>query len=162
MRGITIILLIIFTLFVQGNRQLYAQKGNGEIKDILSKKYSVEKDLCAVLKSLMDGTFETKEVVKAAIEMGFREAAVVKCAIESGGDVERIIVGAIEAGAAADVISKGAVEAGADADLVADVLRREGVSLAGYMPSAETESTTLIIGLPGGDASGGFVSPSSF
>lgn len=85
------------------------------LKDILSKKYKEEKDICKVVKSAIKDGLNTKDVVRACIEMGHDACLVIRCGIEAKGNLEQIITGALAAGTTSDVCSRCAIDAGAEA-----------------------------------------------
>jgi hypothetical protein len=128
------------------------------LKDILSKKYMEEKDICHVIKKVINEGINVKEVTKTSIEMGHDACLVIKCAIEAEGNLQDIISGALEAGTTPDVCSRCAMDAGADPMEIAKALE-QGL---GYSPPLEAGLKTIEIGLPGGEVTGGVISPSSF
>ena len=120
------------------------------LTDVLSKRYTEEKDICIVVKKAITEGINTKEVTKTFIGMGTNACLVVKCAIEAKGSLEQIIVGALEAGATSDVCSRCAIEAGTEVPELARILD----------PPLGAGLSPLEIGLPSGDSR--FLSPSSF
>ncbi len=145
-RKITIVLLIlvIFAVLPLISNTAFA----GEtLKDILSKKYKEEKDICLVVKKAIAEGMNVKEVTRACIEMGYDACLVVRCAVEAKGNLEQIIIGALEAGATSDVCSRCALEGGADPQELARIV--------------EPEIAPIETRLPGGNSGGGYLSPSS-
>jgi hypothetical protein len=125
------------------------------VREILTKQYTTEKDICVVVKNGIKNGLDTKEVTKAAILMGHDACLVVRCAIEADGVLEQIINGALEAGTTKDVCAKCAVIAGADPIEVARIIEAGPAPLAVGLSPIE-------LGLPGGDTGGGFLSPKGF
>jgi len=80
------------------------------MRNMISEKFSEQRDICLVVRSLIQEDKGTKEVVRTTIEMGYSACLVTKCAIEAGGNLEDIINGAIEAGATSDVIARCAID----------------------------------------------------
>jgi hypothetical protein len=156
-RRISIPLIVIAGLVILSlvSIPVFAQE---TVKDILSKEYVKEKDICNVIKKTIKEGINTKDVTKTSIEMGHDACTVVKCAIDAGGNLQDIISGALEAGTTPDVCSRCAMDAGADPLEIAKALE-QGL---GYSPPVEAGLKTINIGLPGGDVSGGVISPSSF
>jgi hypothetical protein len=144
-RGSSIPLSILFALSLL-NSSLSAEK---TMKDMMSEKFSEKRDICLVIKSLIQEGKSAREVTKTSIDLGYNPCLVVRCALEGGGSLEEIIVGAALAGVTSDVISRCAINAGARPDTVARILERQ------------SPATTSIV-LPGGESGGGFISPSSF
>ena len=146
-RKITIfflVLVILATLPLINNPVLAEET----LRDILSQRYNIEKDICLVVKKAILEGMNTKEVTKTCIEMGHDACLVIACAIEAKGNLEQIFIGAREAGVTSDVFSRCALEAGADALEIARIL--------------EPELAPIETGLPIGSRGGGFISPSSF
>jgi len=142
---ISFLSLVILATLPLINNPVYA----GEtLKDILTKRYQEEKDICAVVKEAIRKGINAKEVTKICIEMGHNACLVVRCAVEGKGNLEQIIIGALEAGATPDVFSRCTLDAGAEAREIARIL--------------EPELSPAEIGLAGGSSGGGLISPSSF
>jgi hypothetical protein len=152
---ITFIILAVLAIFPLICAPVFAQE---TLKDILSKKYTEEKDICNVVKKVIKEGLNTKDVTKTSIEMGYDACLVIKCAIEAEGNLQDIISGALEAGVTPDVCSRCAMDAGADPLEIAKALE-QGL---GYSPPLEAGLKTIEIGLPGGEVAGGVISPSSF
>ncbi len=85
-----------------------------DLRDLLSRKYKEEKDICKVVKKAIKDGLNTKEVTRDCIEMGHDACLVIRCAIEAKGNLDQIISGALDAGTTSDVCSRCAVDAGAD------------------------------------------------
>jgi hypothetical protein len=128
------------------------------LKDILSKKYKEEKDICIVVKKAIREGINVKDVTKMSIEMGHDACLVIKCAIEAEGNLQDIISGALEAGVTSDICSRCAMDAGADPIEIAEAIEQ----VLGYPPPLEAGLKTIESGLPGGEVGGGVISPSSF
>ena len=79
------------------------------MSNMISEKFSEKRDMCLVIRSLIQEGKPIKEVVKVSINMGYNVCFVAKCALEGGGNPEQIINGAIEAGVKSDVISECAI-----------------------------------------------------
>ena len=150
MAFLAITILLIFPLI---KSSAFAE---GTLKDMLTKKYNEEKDICKVVKQIIMAGMNTKEVTKTSIEMGHDACLVVRCAIEANGSLEQVITGALEAGTTSDVCSRCAIDAGADPVAVAKILETG----LGYSPLA-AGLPAIEIGLPGGNIGGGTLSPSS-
>lgn len=149
-RKIFISLSIFIILMILGASSF----ANKTMRQMISDKFTEQRDICLVIRSLIQEGKDTKEAVKTSINMGYSACFVIRCAIEGGGNLEQIITGAIEAGATPDVISRCAIDAGENPGEVARILE---------------QSPAIISGLPGGDRGGGLVeeehevlSPSSF
>jgi hypothetical protein len=147
--GFTVMFLLVF------NGPVMAEE---TVKDVITGQYSVEKDICTVVKNTIRNGMDTKEVTKTAIQMGHDACLVVRCAIEADGSLEDIINGAMEAGTTKDVCAKCAVIAGADPAVVAGLLE----TALGYSPPLAAGIAPIELGLPGGNKGGGFMSPSGF
>jgi hypothetical protein len=156
-RKITIIFIIlaVLAIFPLICAPVFAEE---TLKDILSKKYMEEKDICKVIKKVIKEGINVKDVTKTSIEMGYDACLVIKCAIEAEGNLQDIISGALEVGVTPDVCSRCAMDAGADPLEIAKALE-QGL---GYSPPLEAGLKTIEIGLPGGEVAGGVISPSSF
>ncbi|MEW6571047.1 MAG: hypothetical protein AB1390_07720 [Nitrospirota bacterium] len=128
------------------------------LKDILSKNYQEEKDICSVVKKTITEGMNAQDVTRTSIQLGHDTCLVIKCAIEAQGSLEQIISGALEAGATSDVCSRCAIDAGADPIAVAKVFETG----LGYSPPLAAVLTPVEIRLPGGDPAGGVISPSAF
>jgi len=137
-REIFIILSIFIVLLILSNSS-FAEKA---MRNMISVKFSEQRDICLVVRSLIQEGKYTKEVVKTTIEMGYSACLVTKCAIEAGGNLEDIINGAIEAGATSDVIARCTIDAGGNPEEVARILE---------------QSPATISDLPEGDRGGGRV-----
>jgi hypothetical protein len=128
------------------------------LKDIISKKYHEEKDICPVVKeTILDGQ-SSKECTKTSIQLGHDACLVIRCAIEAKAQVAEVIAGAMEAGATSDVCSRCAINAGVDPVAVAKALETG----LGYSSPLAAAPEPVEIGLPGGSRSGGNLSPSGF
>jgi len=80
-----------------------------KMSNLISEKFSEKRDICLVIRSLIQEGKAIKDVVKASIKMGYNTCFVTRCALEGGGNPEQIINGAIEAGVKSDVISECAI-----------------------------------------------------
>ncbi len=128
------------------------------LKDILAKRYQLEKDVCKVIEVTINEGLNIRDVTRISIQLGHDVCLVIKCAIEAGGSLEQIINGAMEAGATSDVCSRCAIDAGADAIELAKIFERG----LGYSPPLSAVLTPVEIGLPGGNQGGGVISPWTF
>jgi hypothetical protein len=128
------------------------------LKDIISKKYHEEKDICPVVKETILEGQSSKDCTKTSIQLGHDACLVIRCAIEAKGQVDQVIAGALEAGATSDVCSRCAINAGADPAAVAKALETG----LGYSLPLAAGLEPVEIGLPGGNRSGGNLSPSGF
>jgi hypothetical protein len=153
--AIPLVFLAVLAIFPLICAPVFAEE---TLKDILSKKYMEEKDICKVIKKVIKEGINVKEVTKTSIEMDYDACLVIKCAIEAEGNLQDIISGALEAGVTPDVCSRCAMDAGADPLEIAKALE-QGL---GYSPPLEAGLKTIEIGLPGGEVAGGVISPSSF
>lgn len=79
------------------------------MSNMILEKFSEKRDICLVIRSLIQEGKTTKEVVKASINMGYNACFVTKCALEGNGNSEQIINGAIEAGVKSNVITECAI-----------------------------------------------------
>ena len=79
------------------------------MSNMISEKFSEKKDICLVIKSLIQEGKTINEVVKVSINMGYNACFVAKCALEGGSNLEQIINGAIEAGVKSNVIAECAI-----------------------------------------------------
>ncbi|MFH1703724.1 MAG: hypothetical protein ABIB41_09925 [Nitrospirota bacterium] len=79
------------------------------MSNMISEKFSEKKDICLVIRSLIQEGKTIKKVVKASINMGYNACLVAKCALEGGRNLEQIINGAIEAGVKSNVIAECAI-----------------------------------------------------
>lgn len=141
---IALFILTIFAILPLTSNTIFAEE---TLKDILSKKYKEERDICLVVKKAIAEGMNVKEVTKTSIEMGYDACLVVRCAVEAKGNLEQIIIGALEAGATSDVCSRCALEGGADPRELARII--------------ESEMSPIETRLPGGSSGGGYLSPSS-
>jgi TolB-like protein len=98
------------------------------MSNMISKKFSEKRDICLVIRSLIQEGKTIKEVVKASINMGYNACFVAKCALEGGGNPEQIINGAIEAGVKSNVIAECAISVREKNDKIARVLEPSQVS----------------------------------
>ena len=128
------------------------------LKDMLTKQFQKEKDICVVVKENIGQGLSAKEITRACIGMGHDACLVVRCAVEAKGNLEQIITGALEAGTSSDVCSRCAMNAGADARELSRILETG----LGYSPASGGGLTPVEIGLPGGNRSGGVISSSTF
>lgn len=128
------------------------------LKDVLTKKYQLEKDVCSVVKGAITEGLNVRGVTRTSIQLGYDVCLVIKCAIEAEGNLEQIINGAMEAGATSDVCSRCAIDAGADAIELARIFETG----LGYSPPLSAILTPVEIGLPGGSQGGGVISPWRF
>jgi hypothetical protein len=128
------------------------------LKDILSKRYKKEKDICTVVKGAIQEGMNTKETTKICIELGHDPCLVIKCSIEANGSLDQIIIGALEAGVTSDVCTRCAVDAGADPQQLAKILEAG----LGYTPALGPGLTPIEVGVPTGTTAGGVLSPSTF
>jgi len=138
-REIFIILSIFIVLLILSNSS-FAEKA---MRNMISVKFSEQRDICLVVRSLIQEGKYTKEVVKTTIEMGYSACLVTKCAIEAGGNLEDIINGAIEAGATSDVIARCVIDAGGNSEEVARIL--EQVRLQSQTCQKATEVVVLLL-----------------
>jgi hypothetical protein len=141
------------SLLAQG--LVFAQES---LKDVLTKEYRQEKDICPVVKNTIRSGMNTKEITKACIEMGHDACLVVRCAVQANGNLEQIMTGAIEAGATSDVCARCAMNAGADPREIARILETG----LGYSAVSGGGLTPVDISLPGGNKGGGVLSSSHF
>ncbi len=128
------------------------------LKDILSKKYQEQKDICPVVKNTILEGQSSKDVTKTGILLGYDACLVIRCAIEAKGELDQVIAGALEAGTTSDVCSRCAINAGADPAAVAKALETG----LGYSPPMGAGLAPVEIGQPGGNTNGGKLSPSGF
>jgi hypothetical protein len=127
------------------------------LKDMISKQFQQQKDICPVVKNAILEGQSPKDVTKISILLGHDACLVIRCAIEAKGQMDQVIAGALEAGTTSDVCSRCAIDAGADPLAVAKVLETAGYSappVAGLEP--------VEIGVPGGGGNGRTLSPSGF
>ncbi len=151
---IAALLSVFFTVpFIYG-----AAYGEDTLKNMLSKRYKEEKDICPVVKKSITEGINTQEVTRACIETGHDACLVIRCAIEAKGNLEQIITGALEAGTTSDVCSRCAVDAGVKAGNIAKILETG----LGYSPAFGAGLTPVEIGIPGGSNKGSVLSRSSF
>ena len=108
-----VILLLIFS------NPLFAEE---TMSNMISEKFSEKKDICLVIRSLIQEGKTIKEVVKASINMGYNTCLVAKCALEGGRNLEQIINGAIEAGVKSNVIAECAIGVREKHDKIARIL----------------------------------------
>src|SRR4030043_2171653 len=76
------------------------------MSNMISEKFSEKKDICLVIRSLIQEGKTMKEVVKASIDMGYNACLVANCALEGGGNLDQIISGEIEAGVGFNVVEE--------------------------------------------------------
>jgi len=151
---IAALLSVFFTVpFIYG-----AAYAEDTLKDMLSKRYKEEKDICPVVKKSITEGINTQDVTRACIEAGHDACLVIRCAIEAKGNLEQIITGALEAGTTSDVCSRCAVDAGVKAGNIAKILETG----LGYSPAFGAGLTPVEIGIPGGNNKGSVLSRSSF
>lgn len=105
MKRIVKYLLAVIVMVLLSN-PLFAEE---TMNNMISEKFSEKRDMCLVIKSLLQEGKTIKEVVKTSIDMGYNACFVAKCALEGGGNYEQIINGAIEAGVKSNVISECAI-----------------------------------------------------
>jgi TolB-like protein len=98
------------------------------MSNMISGKFSEKRDMCLVIKSLIQEGKTVKEVVKASINMGYNACFVARCALEGGGNPEQIINGAIEAGVKSNVIAECAISVREKNDKIARILEPSQVS----------------------------------
>ncbi len=98
------------------------------MSNMISEKFSEKKDICLVIRSLIQEGKTIKEVVKASINMGYNACFVAKCALEGGSNPEQIINGAIEAGVKSNVIAECAIGVREKNDKIARILKPTQVS----------------------------------
>src|SRR4030043_67639 len=79
------------------------------MSNMILEKFSEKRDICLVIRSLIQEGKTTKEVVRASISMGYNACFIAKCALEGGGNPEQIINGAIEVGVKSNVITECAI-----------------------------------------------------
>src|SRR4030042_4729880 len=79
------------------------------MSNMISEKFSEKKDMCLVIRSLIQEGKTMKELVKGSINMGYNACLVANCALEGGSNLEQIINGAIEAGVKSNVIAECAI-----------------------------------------------------
>ncbi len=128
------------------------------VRDILAKRYQLEKDVCKVIEATINEGLNVRDVTRTSIQLGHDVCLVIKCAIDARGSLEQIINGAMEAGATSDVCSRCAIDAGADAIELAKIFETG----LGYSPPLSAVLTPVEIGLPGGNQGGGVISPWTF
>src|SRR4030043_1580479 len=109
-----VILLLIFS------NPLFAEE---TMSNMISEKFSEKKDICLVIRSLIQEGKTIKEVVKARINMGYNACLVANCALEGGSNPEQIINGAIEAGIKSNVIAECAIGVREKHDNIAMILK---------------------------------------
>lgn len=149
-------IIILFFLFSLSLFSItYAQD---DIKDIINSKYKLHKDICPVIKEMINEGLNTRYIIKTSIKLGHDACYVIKCAIGSNANLEQTIMGAIEAGTTHDVCARCAIDAGADPIEVAKILETG----LGYSPPIAAVLGTVEITLPGGTPAGGVMSPASF
>lgn len=90
--------------------------------NMISEKFSEKRDMCLVIRSLIQEGKTIKEIVKVSINMGYNACFVAKCALEGGGNLEQIINGTIEAGVKSNVIAECAIGVREKHDKVARTL----------------------------------------
>jgi hypothetical protein len=152
---ISFLVVFLVSLFLAAQSPVFA---GDALKDIISKKYREQKDICPVIKETILEGQSSKDCTKVSIQLGHDACLVIKCAIEAKGQIDQVIAGAVEAGVTSDVSSRCAVDAGADAAAVAQALQ----SGLGYSPPLAAAPESIDTGLPGGNNSGAKLSPSGF
>jgi len=149
-------LVVLFaSLFLIAQNPAFAQD---RLKDMISKKYHEEKDICPVVKNAILEGQSSRDVTKTSILLGHDACLVIRCAIEAKGRLDQVIAGALEAGTTSDVCSRCAINAGADPAAVAKALE----SGLGYSPPLAAAPEPIDTRLPGGNSSGAKLSPSGF
>jgi hypothetical protein len=128
------------------------------LKDMISKEFHKEKDICPVVKNAILEGQASRDVTKTSILLGHDACLVIRCAIEAKGQIDQVILGALEAGATSDVCSRCAIDAGADPAAVAKALQ---IGL-GYSSPLAAAPEPIDTRLPGGNNSGAKMSPSGF
>jgi hypothetical protein len=155
-RIIIYIFIVLFgSLFLFGQSLVFAQD---PLKDIISKRFQKEKDICPVVKSAILEGQGSRDVTKTSILLGHDACLVIRCAIEAKGQVDQVMAGAMEAGTTSDVCSRCAIDAGADPAAVARALE----SGFGHLPPIAAAPEAIDTGFPGGNNSGAKMSPSGF
>jgi hypothetical protein len=155
-RIITSVLIISFaSLFLVAQSLAFA---GDTLKDMISKEFQKEKDICPVVKETILEGQSSKDCTKTSIQLGHDACLVIRCAIEAKGQIDQVIAGALEAGTTSDVCSRCAINAGADPAAVAKALETG----LGYSSPLAAGPEPVEIGLPGGNRSGGKLSPSGF
>lgn len=155
-RIITSVLVTLFaSLFLVAQSPAYAED---TLKDVISKEFHKEKDICPVVKNAILEGQASRDVTKTSILLGHDACLVIRCAIEAKGQIDQVIAGALEAGTTSDVCSRCAIDAGADPAAVARAL----ATGLGYSSPLAAAPEPIGTGLPGGNRSGGKMSPSGF
>jgi hypothetical protein len=155
-RIITAVFLVSFaSLFLVAQSPAFAED---TLKDMISKEFHKEKDICPVVKKAIIEGQASRDVTKTSILLGHDACLVIRCAIEAKGQIDQVIAGALEAGTTSDVCSRCAIDAGADPAAVAKALET-GLGYASPLAAAPEPIGTE---LPGGNSSGGKISPSGF
>jgi len=155
-RIITSVLIISFaSLFLVAQSLAFA---GDTLKDMISKEFQKEKDICPVVKETILEGQSSKDCTKTSIQLGHDACLVIRCAIEAKGQIDQVIAGALEAGTTSDVCSRCAINAGADPAAVAKALETG----LGYSSPLAAGPEPVEIGLPGGNRTGGKLSPSGF
>ncbi len=131
------------------------------LRDILTGKYSGEKDVCSTVKQAIKRGVDAQEVTKTGIAMGNRACYVIKCAIDGGGELKKVVAGAVDAGTTSDVISRCAIDAVVDPEQVAQILESLGLLGPGYWPP-EADRMPVEAGWASRMGAGRHISPSSF
>src|SRR3990170_1072336 len=91
------------------------------MSNMISGKFLEKRDICLVIRSLIQEGKTMKEVVKASINMGYNACFVAKCALEGGSNLEQIINGATEAGVKFNVIEECAIGVSKKHDKIARI-----------------------------------------
>jgi hypothetical protein len=155
-RVITAFLVVSFaSLFLVAQNPVFAED---TLKDMISKEFHKEKDICPVVKEAILEGQASRDVTKASILLGHDACLVIRCAIEAKGQIDQVIAGAREAGTTSDVCSRCAINAGADPAAVAKALDTG----LGYSSPLAAAPEPIGTGLPGGNSGGGKISPSGF
>jgi hypothetical protein len=155
-RIITAFLVVSFaSLFLVAQSPAFAED---TLKDMISKQFHKEKDICPVVKNAILEGQASKDVTKTSILLGYDACLVIRCAIEAKGQIDQVIAGALEAGTTSDVCSRCAIDAGADPAAVAKALQTG----LGYSSPLAAAPEPIGTGLPGGNTGGGKMSPSGF
>src|SRR4030043_1069250 len=98
------------------------------MSNMILEKFSEKRDICLVIRSLIQEGKTTKEVVRASISMGFNACFIARCALEGGSNPEQIINGAIEAGVKSNVIADCAIGVKEKNDKIAMIQKPTEVS----------------------------------
>jgi hypothetical protein len=152
----TAVLVVLFaSLFLIVQSPAFAED---TLKDMISKEFHKEKDICPVVKNAITEGQSSRDVTKTSILLGHDACLVIRCAIEARGQIDQVIAGALEAGTTSDVCSRCAIDAGADPAVVAKALETG----LGYSSPVAAAPEPIGTGLPGGNSGGGKISPSGF